>query len=314
MARQTAIGGPPAQSRLQCIFCHQEPHGHASLYPDRLLGPGVNGALTAWARALRAGFSPRMMMLSLVPLLLSLLVWGGLLWAYGGALFDWLDAVFRDNEWFQSGGSWLSTFGLGMLKVVVVPLVAILLLLPLMIASALLFMGIFAMPAIEKYVSRKQFPKLEQKEGGSFAGSIWMNITSVLVFALLWVCTIPLYAVPPLAVVVQAALWGWVASRVMSYDALAAHASATERKQIMHARRWPLLGIGMASGVLGALPGIAWMGGAVLAVALFPFLAILSAWLYVLIFLFTGLWYQYYCLQALDELRERCHEGEIRAL
>jgi hypothetical protein len=38
-------------------------------------------------------------------------------------------------------------------------------------------------------------------------------------------------------------------------------------------------------------------------VALFPVLAIVSAWLYVLIFLFTGLWFQYYCLQALADLR-----------
>ena len=273
----------------------------------------LNGPFTAWARALRAGFSPRMMVLSLVPLLLSLLVWGGLLWAFGPALFDWLDALFREYGWFQTSGSWLSTLGLGMLKVVVVPLVAILLLLPLMIASALLFMGVFAMPAIEKYVSRRQFPKLEQKEGGSFAGSIWMNITSVLVFALLWVCTIPLYAVPPLAVAVQAALWGWVSSRVMSYDALAAHASTDERRAIMHRYRWPLLGIGMVSGVLGALPGIAWMGGAVLAMALFPFLAILSAWLYVLIFLFTGLWFQYYCLQVLEDLRRQDANAPLAA-
>ena len=273
----------------------------------------LNGPFTAWARALRAGFSPRMMVLSLVPLLLSLLVWGGLLWAFGPALFDWLDALFREYGWFQTSGSWLSTLGLGMLKVVVVPLMAILLLLPLMIASALLFMGVFAMPAIEKYVSRRQFPKLEQKEGGSFAGSIWMNITSVLVFALLWVCTIPLYAVPPLAVAVQAALWGWVSSRVMSYDALAAHASTDERRAIMHRYRWPLLGIGMVSGVLGALPGIAWMGGAVLAMALFPFLAILSAWLYVLIFLFTGLWFQYYCLQVLEDLRRQDANAPLAA-
>ncbi|MFC5476803.1 EI24 domain-containing protein [Massilia suwonensis] len=263
----------------------------------------MKGIATAWGRALAAGFSPRMMLLSLAPLLLSLLLWGGLLWAYGPALFDWLDGVFRDYGWFQSSGSVLSSLGLGVLKVVVVPLMAILLLLPLMIASALLFMGVFAMPAIERYVGRRQFPKLEQKEGGSFAGSVWMNLSSVLVFALLWLCTVPLYAIPPLAVLVQAALWGWVSSRVMSYDALAAHASAAERKTLMHTRRWPLLAIGMASGVLGALPGIAWMGGAVLAVALFPFLAILSAWLYVLIFLFTGLWFQYYCLQALEELR-----------
>ena len=263
----------------------------------------MNGVATAWARALRAGFSPRMMLLSLVPLLLSLLVWGGLLWAFGPALFDWLQGVFSDYGWFQASGSLLSTLGLGMLKVVVVPLVAILLLLPLMIASSLLFMGIFAMPAIENYVSRRQYPRLEQKEGGSFAGSVWMNLTSVLVFALLWIVTIPLYAFPPLAVVVQAALWGWVSSRVMSYDALAAHASPAERLAIMRSHRWPLLAIGMASGLLGALPGLAWMGGAVLAMALFPFLAILSVWLYLLIFLFTGLWFQYYCLEALTDLR-----------
>ena len=263
----------------------------------------MKGVATSWARALRAGFSGRMMLLSLLPLLLSLVAWGGLLWAYGPALFDWLQRLFTQYGWFEASGSLLSTLGLGMLKVVVVPLVAILVLLPLMIASSLLFMGIFAMPAIEKYVSRKHYPALEQKEGGSFAGSVWMNLTSVLIFALLWVCSIPLYAVPPLAVAVQAALWGWVSARVMSYDALAAHASSAERRTIMRARRWPLLAIGMASGLLGALPGLAWMGGAVLAMALFPFLAILSVWLYLLIFLFTGLWFQYYCLQALAELR-----------
>jgi len=265
----------------------------------------VKGVVTAWGRALRAGFSRRMMLLSLVPLLLSLLAWGGVLYAFGPALFDWLQALFTDHGWFQASGSMLATLGLGMLKVVVVPLVAILLLLPLMIASSLLFMGIFAMPAIENHVSRRQYPKLARKEGGSFAGSVWMNLTSVLVFALLWVCSIPLYAFPPLAVLVQAALWGWVAARVMSYDALAAHASAAERQALMRAHRWPLLAIGMASGTLGALPGLAWMGGAVLAMALFPFLAILSVWLYLLIFLFTGLWFQYYCLQALEDMRHR---------
>ena len=246
----------------------------------------MNRVAAAWRRALRAQFSRRMLALSFLP-----------------GLLDWLHALFLEYGWFQSSDSMLSTLGLGALKVIIVPMMAIILLLPLMIASSLLFMGIFAMPAIERHVSRRDYPKLEQKEGGNFAGSVWMNVTSVAVFALLWLCTVPLYAIPPLAVLVQAALWGWVASRVMSYDALAAHASAPERKTIMHRHRWPLLAIGMASGVLGALPGIAWMGGAVLAVVLFPVLAILSAWLYLMIFLFTGLWYQYYCLQALEELR-----------
>jgi len=32
-------------------------------------------------------------------------------------------------------------------------------------------------------------------------------------------------------------------------------------------------------------------------------LAVLSIWLYLIIFIFTGLWFQYYCLQALTDLR-----------
>ena len=61
--------------------------------------------------------------------------------------------------------------------------------------------------------------------------------------------------------------------------------------------------IGIVSGVAGALPGLVWVGGTVLSVVLFPILAPLSIWIFVLIFVFTGLWFQYYCLQALEDLR-----------
>ena len=162
----------------------------------------MKGVALAWRRALRAQFSRRMLGLSFLPLLITLLAWGGLLWAFLPGLLDWLHALFAEYGWFQSTSSMLSTLGLGMLKVIVVPMVAIVLLLPVMIGSSLLFMGIFAMPAIERYVGQRHFPKLEQRQGGSFAGSVWMNLKSVLVFALLWLCTVPLYAIPPLAVAV----------------------------------------------------------------------------------------------------------------
>ncbi|WP_020651554.1 EI24 domain-containing protein [Massilia niastensis] len=263
----------------------------------------MKGVATAYRRALRAQFSGRMLVLSLAPLLLSLLLWGVLLWLGLQPLLDWLHGLFSEYDAFQTSGNVLATLGLGMLKVMVVPLLAIALLLPLMIASALLFMGVAAMPAIEKHVGRAQFPRLEKKEGGSFAGSVAVNLGSTAVFAVLWLFTLPLYAIPPLAWLVQACLWAWVTSRVMSYDALAAHASPAERQDLMRRHRTALLAIGLATGLAGALPGIAWMGGAVLSVVLFPLLAMLSLWLYIMIFLFAGLWFQYYCLQALEELR-----------
>jgi hypothetical protein len=257
----------------------------------------------AYGRALRSQFSSRMLLLSVVPLLLSLALWGSLLYAGLQPLYDWLQDTFRDYSLFATSGSILSTLGLGFLKTLVVPLVAMLVLLPLMIVTSLLFIGIGAMPAIARHVSRVQFPDLERREGGSFLGSLGVNLSGIVVFALLWILTLPLYALAPLALVVQAVLWGWLTARVMSYDALSIHASQEERHAIVRNRRRQLLLIGTVSGLLGALPGVVWVGGALLSVVLFPVLAVLSIWLYLIIFIFTGLWFQYYCLQALADLR-----------
>jgi hypothetical protein len=257
----------------------------------------------AYGRALRAQFTGRMLMLSVVPLLLSLALWGGLLYAGLQPLFDWLHGLFVDYDLFQASSGVLSTLGLGFLKTLVVPLAAVLALLPLMIVTSLLFIGVAAMPAIARHVSRVRFPDLERKQGGSFLGSLGVNLSGIVVFALLWILTLPLYVLAPLALVVQALLWGWLTARVMSYDALAIHASRAERQEILRAHRRPLLLIGVISGLLGALPGLAWVGGALTSVVLFPVLAVLSIWLYLLIFVFTGLWFQYYCLQALADLR-----------
>ena len=40
-----------------------------------------------------------------------------------------------------------------------------------------------------------------------------------------------------------------------------------------------------------------------MAVVFFPFLAAASIWLYVLVFIFTALWFAYYCLEALARMR-----------
>ena len=263
----------------------------------------LKGVGTAYRRALRAQFSRRMFLLSGAPLALSLVLWGALLWTGLQPLLDWLHGAFAEYEIFQSTGSVLAMLGLGVLKVMVVPLLAIALLLPLMIGSALLFMGVIAMPVIERHVGLDHYPALAKKQGGSFLGSVAINLGSTAVFAVLWLFTLPLYVLPPVAWLVQACLWAWVTSRVRSYDALAAHASAEERRELMRRHRGALLAIGFASGLAGALPGIAWMGGALLSVVLFPFLAMLSLWLYVMIFMFAGLWFQYYCLGALEDLR-----------
>ena len=268
----------------------------------------------AYGRALMSQLSGKMLLLSFVPVLLSLALWGAVLYLGLQPLIDYVQAQFSQYDLYATSNSMLSSLGLGVLKTVVVPLIAMLLLLPLMIITALLFMGVAAMPAIVRHVERRGFAELEKKHGGSLIGSLLTNLGGFAIFLGLWLVTLPLYALAPLALLVQVALWGWLTARVMTYDALAEHASAEERAALKHAYKRPLLLIGMISGALGALPGIVWVGGTVLSVVLFPFLAAVSIWLYVLIFIFTGLWFQYYCLQALADLRASVRVADSAAV
>jgi hypothetical protein len=43
------------------------------------------------------------------------------------------------------------------------------------------------------------------------------------------ILTVPLWLVPPLALVIPPVIWGWLTAQVMTYDALAEHASREER-------------------------------------------------------------------------------------
>lgn len=266
----------------------------------------------SFGRALAAQLSPRMLALSLLPTVLSVVLWGVLLWLGWQPFNDWMHHQFIEHDLFRTSGSLLSSVGLGMLKTLVVPLLAMLLLLPLMILTALVFVGVAAMPVVVRHVSTRSFPELARKEGGSWWGSVGMALASFAIFVVVFLATLPLYAVPPLALAAHVVLWGWLTARVVAYDALVDHASDEERHTLMRTHRWPLLLIGMVSGVAGALPGIVWVGGSVLAVVLFPFLAAVSIWLYVVIFIFTGLWFEHYCLHALRGLRAARGEPENR--
>ena len=257
----------------------------------------------AWGRALGAQLHPRMLLLSVLPFLLSVAVWCVLLYLGLQPLIDYVQGLFLQYDGFHASSSLLGSLGLGALKALVVPLIAMLLLLPLMILTALLFIGVAAMPAIVRHVGARHFPLLEKKAGGSWMGSVGMALATFLVFIVLWCLALPLYAFPPLALAAQVILWGWLTYRVMVYDALAEHASTEERLALMRAHRPALLVIGMVSGAAGALPGVVWVGGMALSVVLFPFLAAVSIWLYVMIFIFTGLWFEFYCLQALADAR-----------
>ena len=253
-------------------------------------------------RALLSQMHPRMLLLTVLPFVLALVFWGLALWQGLQPMIDQLHAWFSDYGLFRQSGEMLDSLGLSSLRTLLVPLIAMWLLLPFMMVSALLLIGVLVMPSIAKHVSRYDYPQLERRHGGSVVGSIWVSLSSFVVFLFAWVMTLPLSLIPLFALIVQPLLWGWLTCRVMTYDALADFADTQELNMIRTSQRLPLLVIGIVTGSLGAAPGLLWLGG-VMSVIFFPALAAVAIWLYLLIFMFSGLWFQHYCLESLARLR-----------
>jgi hypothetical protein len=101
--------------------------------------------------------------------------------------------------------------------------------------------------------------------------------------------------VPPL-------IWGWLTYRVMVYDVLSEHASKDERRELVRRYRTSFLGLGIATGYLGAAPSLVWASG-LMFVALAPILVPVAIWIYTLVFAFSSLWFAHFALAALAELR-----------
>ncbi len=261
----------------------------------------MNDIFRSFARALVSQLHPRMLMLTVLPFVLATVVWGGLLWWGWDPVMGTARTMLEGSvltSWIYSALDWL---GLQSLRSIVAPLFVMALAIPLVIASMLIFISLFSVPAVVRHLDRS-YPDLARARGGSVLGSVWQTLGSTMVFLLLVLVTLPLWLVPPFFALIPPVLWGWLTYRVMTYDALSEHASAEERKTLMRRHRAPLLAIGVAVGLLGSAPTLIWVSSAAI-IFLFPFLLAGTLWLYVLIFIFSALWFGHFCLPALAQLR-----------
>jgi hypothetical protein len=269
---------------------------------SRALERRVRSVLVAFGRGVASQFNVRMLLLALLPLCAAAAAWGVLLWLGLQPTIDMVQRYFAEHDGFAVSGRWLSMFGLAAFKTVIVPLIALWVFLPLMVATALICVGTMALPAIVRHVGSRVYPGLERRRGGSFLGTLWLTMTSLLLFVALWIATTPLCAFPAVGFAIQPLLWGWLTCRVMAYDVLSGYADVDEREALLRRHRWQLLSIGTVTGLFGVAPSLFWMGGT-LSIVLFPFFAVLSICLYVLVFTFSGLWFTHYGLAALRDHR-----------
>jgi hypothetical protein len=173
-----------------------------------------------------------------------------------------------------------------------------------MLVLSLLAVSFLMTPALLNWVASRRFPELERKQGGGFWASLGWSLLSVVFALLALLVTLPLWLVPPLAMVIPPLIWGWLTYRVLTFDVLAVHASRDERLTITQEYRLTLLSMGVLTGLMGAAPSLVWASAAVFAAA-FVVLVPLAVWLYTLVFAFSSLWFAHFALAALADLRAR---------
>lgn len=224
-----------------------------------------------------------MLWLMVWPLIVALIVWvtlGVLYWSQAAA---WLQAELQQSAAYQ----WtVSTWPFSLIAAWLGWLLLLLLFVPLVLVTTVLIIGVVSMPVMVRHVSERDYPALERRKGGSFAGSLWNAIAGLFLFLLLLLVTAPLWLVPPLWPFLPLLLLGFLNQRVFRYDALAEHASRAELVEVIRRWRGEMFLLGVVLALIGHIP-------------------LLGLFMPV----FAGLAYIHYCLDRLGQVR-----GEAGAL
>ncbi|MDQ7979444.1 EI24 domain-containing protein [Paraburkholderia sp. SARCC-3016] len=262
----------------------------------------MNDLLRSFGRALASVLHPRMLWLTLAPFLAAAVVWGAILW------FSWQTLIGATRGWLDNWSFTTTLYhlfdwaGFSSLHAAVAPFIVVAIAIPLIVVTVLLLIATLSMPAVIKHLAARQFAGLEMRHGGTWYGSLAHSLWTTLVCLVVLIVTLPLWLIPPFFALIPPLLWGWLTYRVMTYDALALHASRDERRILVRRHRLPLLLIGVASGLLGSLPTLLW-ASSVWLIVLFPVMTAATIWIYAFILVFSALWFGYYCLRALQRLR-----------
>lgn len=262
----------------------------------------MQGLVDSFWRAAAYCLHPRVIGLSLLPLLISgLLVFGFMVFFWEGAIAS-VRATLESWRLVESLLQWLDAWGLQSLRSALAAIVVLAGVVPVVLLMSLLLVALCMTPAIVRLVAERRFPLLEKKRGGTLLQSVAASLGATLLALVLIVLSMPLWLIPPLVMVLPPLIWGWLTYRVFGFDVLAEHASVEERRAVLREHRIPMLVMGVVCGYLGATPSLIWAFGAMV-IVFAPYLVLLTVWLYTLVFAFSTAWFAHYALAALQARR-----------
>ncbi len=241
---------------------------------------GAGGVSLAFKRALVSQLHPRMLFALFLPFIIALLGAIVLLLAFWTPLTAWLTDQVTGWGFLNTIDQWMLGIGLFSLNLIIVPMLAVGILLPLAGILGLSIAAIFVMPLVLRHLEQREYKGLARRGEMATAVGLWNAIWVGGLFAAGWLLTMPLWLFPPLPILLSVFWWTFAFTRMLRVDAVVEHASAQERRLIWkrHNRQYWLIGFIIAL------------------VNLFP-----PAWLVLPVF--SALVFAHYSLEALRQLR-----------
>ncbi|MGD9943617.1 MAG: EI24 domain-containing protein [Burkholderiaceae bacterium] len=210
--------------------------------------------LKAFGRALVSQLHPKMLALIIVPFIVAIVFWVLAAFLVWTPLTGWLQGALFDGGFMATVHGWAAQIGLGGLRDWLPVLLALLMLVPLMFVSAVVLIAVFAMPIVVRHLGGGPYRDVERRGSLALAASLWNALSAALVFGIGYLLTLPLWLIPPLALVVPWLWWSWLTARAMRFDSLVEHASADERRGIIAVRRREYFGLALLVTALNFIP------------------------------------------------------------
>lgn len=241
---------------------------------------GLSLVRQAFGRAFFSQFHPAMLAALLLPFAIALLGAALLLWFFWTPLTAWMDQQASSWGLFNTIDGWLVAIGLFSIKLWLVPLMAAGLLLPMAGILGLVIAAVFIMPLVLRHLERRAYRGLgRQGRHATLLGS-WNAAWVGLLFVLGWLFTMPLWLLPPMALILPVFWWAFAINRMLRVDAMVEHASPAERRLLWRRHNRQLWLLAGCLSLLNLIP-LFWL--------IMP--------------VFSALVYAHFCLEAIRLLR-----------
>ncbi|MBX9917876.1 MAG: EI24 domain-containing protein [Nitrosomonas sp.] len=183
------------------------------------------------------------------PILVSILLWLIIGFVFQNSFSELVSMLFD-----QIGiGEWLRNLESDWVSAAIQNFIYFMVYVPLVIMTSLMITAIFVMPALINLVGNRDYPELKREYGGTIAGSVINAVLAFGVFILIWVVTLPLWAVGA-GIIIPFAAAAFMNQQLFRYDALSEHASKQEIKTICAENRYSLWGLGLLTGLIQFIP------------------------------------------------------------